>query len=517
MKAILTHLGKIIIMCAYWAVVALFVWLFYDVYITEQTLISICMLIAFASAGLGLYGPIVYWLYKAELTPKLDLFKLEHTKIYDFLEKVVIIISAAFGAISLISFLIGILGNFLYCVIYGIFLIICQTWESWALMILLFLLCIILGVFKSPFIRTISKIAFRVSLLSSMALITYIFVKVNKELTDTTDALVEDSIIIGDVFLVVVFVLFCGLFYHSVSKGIFSFAKLKYVLFLRAFKDDDSVTPIYDKISRSIKDIPLVKIGDPTLSENENSNEHWLPLRSWKFFLKFYIAKAKVVVAVASKTDGVVWEMEQIMKYLNRCVILFGSPGELADFKNTLKSLNKKRFEVLIYSIDAVLNNCRKENAFIIQYDGIYMGEDCLLINSILNNDFKGVKIINTPEIITTRHKTSSNHKISNIGEFLYRHFHILNFVNIAETFHNQAFVTFFRGAVFIVASAFYILEFLMGIGLIIYPLCIWFGDNIEWLDMGYESYSVTEKMFMTWFSMGFGLAFLKDLFRKDK
>ena len=87
MKAILIRSGKGLIMCAYWAVVALFVWLFYDVYITEQTLISICMLIAFASAGLGLYGPIVYWLYKAELTPKLDLFKLEHTKIYDFLEK----------------------------------------------------------------------------------------------------------------------------------------------------------------------------------------------------------------------------------------------------------------------------------------------------------------------------------------------------------------------------------------------------------------------------------------------
>ena len=127
MKAILTHLGKIIIMCAYWALVALCVWLFYDAYITEQTLISICMLIAFASAGLGLYGPIVYWLYKAELTLKLDLFELNHPKIYDLLEKVVIIILIAIGAVSLISLLIGILGNFLYCAIYGIFLIICQT------------------------------------------------------------------------------------------------------------------------------------------------------------------------------------------------------------------------------------------------------------------------------------------------------------------------------------------------------------------------------------------------------
>ncbi len=516
MKAILIRSGKGLIMCAYWAVVALFVWLFYDVYITEQTLTSICMLIAFASAGLGLYGPIVYWLYKAELTPKLDLFKLEHTKIYDFLEKVVIIISATFGAIFLISFLIGLLGVQIFYIIYGTFLIIRLTWESWVIMIFLFLICIILKVFKSPFIRAISKFFYRISLISSMALISYVFVKVNRDLTDSTDTLIVDSIISGDIFLIVVLVFLCSLLYRSVLKGIFSFAKLRYVLFLRAFKDDDKATPIYNKISGSIKDTPLIKIGNPNISENKNSNEHWLPLRSWKFFLKFYIAKAKVVVAVASKTDGVVWEIAQITKYLNKCVILFGTPDELADFNKTLLSLNKERFEVLIHSIDAVLNNWCKENAFIIQHDRIYMGEDCLLINSVLNNDFKGVKIIKTPEIITTSHTTSSNNKISNIGEFLYRHFHILNFVNIAESFHNQAFISLFRGAVFIIAAAFYIIQFLIGATMIICPLIIWFGDNIDWLDMGFGDKSITEKIFMTWFFIGFGLAFLKDLFRKD-
>lgn len=522
MKTILTHLGKIVIMCAYWALVALFVWLFYDEYITKQTWTSLCISIAFASAGLGLYGPIVYWLYKTELTPKLDLFKLNHPKNNDLLETFIIIILAILGAISLIFFLIGLLGDILYCTIYGTFLIIHQTWEYWVLMILLFLICIILKVSESPFIKSISKITFRISLLSSMVLITYIFVQVNQQFANTTNTLLENSITDGNIFLIIVFIFYCVLLYHSVTRGIFSFARLRYVLFLRAFKDDESVTPIYNKISKSIKNIPLIKIGNPTLVENKNSNEHWLPLRNWKFFLKFYIAKAKVIVAVPSLTDGVMWEITQIIKYLNKCVIVFGSPSELEDFKKTLLSLNKENIDVLIHSIDYVLNNCLKENAFIIQHDRIYLGEVCLLINSIINNDFKHVKTIKTPEIITTSPTTRKNHKISNIEEFLSLHFHILNFINITEYVHNKAFRTLFKSVFYIIMAVLYILRFLMGIVLtlvgivsIIYPLYIWFGD--KWLDMGYENYSITEKIFWTWFFIGFGLGLLKYLFKKIK
>ena len=38
MNKFLTLLGKGVVLCLYWALVALFAWFFYDEYITEQSL-----------------------------------------------------------------------------------------------------------------------------------------------------------------------------------------------------------------------------------------------------------------------------------------------------------------------------------------------------------------------------------------------------------------------------------------------------------------------------------------------
>ena len=67
MKTILTHFGKSVIMVLYWALVALFVWAFYDEYITEQSWASICMCIAVFSFGCAFHGVIINWLYNVEL------------------------------------------------------------------------------------------------------------------------------------------------------------------------------------------------------------------------------------------------------------------------------------------------------------------------------------------------------------------------------------------------------------------------------------------------------------------
>lgn len=62
MNKFLTLLGKGVALCLYWALVALFAWLFYDEYITEQSLHSIFLCIAFFSIGCGLQGLFIDWL-----------------------------------------------------------------------------------------------------------------------------------------------------------------------------------------------------------------------------------------------------------------------------------------------------------------------------------------------------------------------------------------------------------------------------------------------------------------------
>lgn len=62
MNKFLTLLGKGVVLCLYWALVALFAWLFYDEYITEQSLHSIFLCIAFFSIGCGLQGLFIDWL-----------------------------------------------------------------------------------------------------------------------------------------------------------------------------------------------------------------------------------------------------------------------------------------------------------------------------------------------------------------------------------------------------------------------------------------------------------------------
>lgn len=502
----MTVLGKFVVTILYWALILLFVWLFYDEYITEHQFSSLCFCIAFFFFGCSLNHFLITWLYKAELD------RIE--KIPKILEYIISILTFTFLGIAIIAFLMGLIGSFVYLCIYGIIAIIYQTWELWVLIILSFVLSVVFKILKFPLIKALSKIIYRISLLSVVTLIIYIEIDVWSNLSET-DSFMANNLIAGCVILLFLCVFTIYLLYSSMKKGILSFAQFKYVLFLRAFKDDDNIATLYNTISQSINNIPLMKIGDPSKNESKDIHEHWLPLSNWKFFLKFYIVRAKAIVIVASSTEGVIWEVMQNIKYLNKCIIYFASPFDLNELKKRLLGLNDNSLNVLIYSIEKVLKNREYENAFVVQNNKIYIGEVSILIESILQNNFENLKFVDTSyidsNITIPQHK---NTKVA-IGDFIFRHFHIYNAINNFESIHNTLFLSFVKCIGILVVITFYSAATLMGIGLILYPLAIWFGHHIDWLGASYEDYSIFEKILMTWLSICFGVGILKQLYSK--
>ena len=513
MKKTLIQLGKSIIVILYWALVAFFVWLFYDEYIIEQQWPSICMCIAFSSFGCATYVYFMNLLYKAEFKS----FERKHPKGYEILAKIATIASGIFAAIFVISFIIGIVGDFFLICIYGLYLILSIFWKYWIVIIVLFTTCIFLTTFKQPIIKAITKLIYRVSLFSSITFVIYIEIILWKNHINT-ETLNGNSIIAGGTILMLLLGLLCFLLYSSLKRGILSFAKFRYVLFLRAFKDDDNIQYIYDDILQAINYIPVVKIGNPNNTEGENINEHYLPLSNWKFFLKFYISKAKAIIIVASSTDGIIWEMMQNMKYLNKCIIVFTSLDELRGFKNML--LKNGCHNTIIYSIEKVIKNYHKEsgNGFVIKNDKICIGKASSLINYVLKNDFENVRVINEANSIDTNTRSKQKNPISMISFFLFRHFHILNFVNTIESIHNDSLRGIIKVIFAIIGVTFFIFQFLMGVGLMLYPLVIWFGDNADWLEgINHKNISITEKVLMSCFSIAFGLFITKELFKTFK
>lgn len=349
MNKFLTLLGKGVVLCLYWALVALFAWAWLWAWLLEYNIESwrtICMCTFVFSIGWGFQCIPIDCLYSIELN---DLNK--HKKAYDILKRIYFITLCFFVCVGSITFIIGITGEPFLLFIQDITHIVGYTWGYWLLIIFLFIISFILKAFNLPIIKATSRIIFRISLLSVIALIIYIEIYLFKyNLSSNTHPLIEFAC-----SLLILLGFLCYLLYNSMKRGILSFAKLKYILFLRAFKDDDTLLSLYDKISTTVKDIPLIKIGNPNNLESSNNNEHWLPLSNWKFFLKYYISRAKAIVTVVSSTDGLIWEIVENMKYLNKSIIYFSSLEELLEFKKKLLSFDKANLGTMISSIEMVI------------------------------------------------------------------------------------------------------------------------------------------------------------------
>lgn len=513
MNKFLTLLGKGVVLCLYWALVALFAWAWawlwaWQLEYNIESWRTICMCTSVFSIGWGFQCIPIDCLYSVELN---DLNK--HKKAYDILKRIYFITLCFFVCVGLITFIIGFTGEPFLLFIQDITHIVGYTWGYWLLIIFLFIISFILKAFNLPIIKATSRIIFRISLLSAIALIIYIEIYEFKNLEESNPTpLIEDSILAGCILLIFLLGFLCFLLYNSMKRGILSFAKLKYILFLRAFKDDDTLLSLYDKISTTVKDIPLIKIGNPNKLESSNNNEHWLPLSNWKFFLKYYISRAKAIVTVVSSTDGLIWEIVENMKYLNKSIIYFSSLEELLEFKKKLLSFDKANLGTMISSVEMVIKNQHKENAFVIQHSKVYMGDVCQLINSVLKNDFENIeniKVINTNCIVLEKTNLQENYSITAIRNFLFRHFHILDFINGLESIHNQTIIIIFKCLAFGLCALFYIAEFLLGCMSILFPLAIWFdNDTLGLFD------STSEKIKITLFSIVVGAGLIKDVFK---
>ena len=505
MRTMIIHLAKGISILFYWAVVALFVWLFYDDYITEGNPLSIFMCITFFSLGCTLKPFFINWIYKK----KLQQFRQKYESIYKKLENAVWIIVGVFGVVTLVSCLIGVgfipmIGIF----IYGLVKIIIYVWQYWLGILLAFMICLSLKVFKSPIIRIARIFFYRTLLLVTVGLIIYI------EISYVGDFLAEDNFVenygvgFAGIALLVLGGVSLYLFYKSLQKGVLTFAVNKYVLFLRAFKSDDDI--LYNKVAKSIDKMPLMRIGNPNKEESEDTNEHWLPMSNWKFFLKFYIARAEAIVVAISLTEGVIWEVVQNMKHLNKCIIYFSSHNELVEFKEKLMLINNGNLDLIIHAIEKVTKIENHENSFVINNNTILLGDVCGLTNAVLKNDFRDIKQINITKILNAQNNSKHINSLGSIKEFIFRKFHILNFVNSLENIHNSTLRGLLKGVGIILAVMFFIAYFLVALLTTFCPLVAWF-------DQEFKDMPIIIKVLLSYFFFSWGVLMLRDIFSTFK
>lgn len=507
MKTIINHLAKGICVLLYWALVALFVWLMYDNYITDGDWCSLCWCVGWFSLGCALKPIFVQWIYDKELQQ----LRQKYTKFYNKLEKVGEVILCIFGILCFASFLIGVGVLFLRLVGGdGLIALIIHKWKEWlVILILLIIGCILkLKVFKLPVIKTIAKLICAVSCIFAIILI------IRTEIVVWSNCSVNsDRILLGSILLIVLGGVFLLFLKTIVEKGIVTFAVTEYVLFLRAFKNDDK--KLFKRISNSVSNVPLMKIGDPNEAENDDINEHWLPMSNWKFFLKFYISKAKAIIVVISSTEGVMWEVIQNMKHLNKCIFYYASVDELEEFKKCLLLVNDSNLKTIIYVIECVVKEGFQDSGFIVMDNRVYLGDVCDLTNAVLKKDFKNIKCLDIDGISNTTKSSGYKRLIEIIKGFTYRNFHILNLLNKLEASNNVFIkVVLFCFAIFItlISILIPIIEFIFAVFLVLVPLLVWFDQDGYFAD-----YSIKEKVAMTLVAISMGAGVLKDLFSPHK
>ena len=493
----LIYLAKTFGLILYWALVALFVWLFYDSYITEDKWTDLFYSISFLSLGCALKPIFIVWLFEKEWQQ----FAQKREKAAKLLEKIAGVCSIIFGAVARICFLMGIAGLTLGIYLYGLAKLVICTWPYWLGLAIMTLVCIALRASTSPVVRIVRKLIYRALLILTVLLIIYIeiFYVWNGTIHDefTTDALIG-----GSVLLLFVAVALLAMFFISLKKGIFTFATNKFVLFLRSFRNDNDA--LYNRISQSIPDFPIMKIGDPNIAESENVNEHWLPMSNWKFFLRFYISKARAIIIAISSTEGVLWEVVQNLKQLNKCVFYFDTIDDLRVFKTKLEAINTGHLDVVVHAIEKLIHPAAvPHKAFIIHDNTIYVGDVAVLTNAVLCNSFQDVARLDVMVAPTTQPSQKRNRIVS----VIFNKLHILNLLNSVEGIHNTVIRGVLMSVTVIVVVAFYLGYFIAGLCLMCSPLFLFLDSNLS-------NISIVEKIIMCGFGLGLGRYILKDIYK---
>lgn len=507
MNVALVQIGKCLTIILYWGITIALSYICYDEYLTEHRWTSLCELITFLSLGVGLHGVFLNWIYNAEI----QTFATKHQKLYSIIKTIAIWGSGILIGISLLFLFASIFGPLILELSTGMIIVIRSTWIYWV--VVLSILVCYWGLRiprKSLVLKTFAKITYRIFLLGFIALIVYCEILIFKAVL-RENVVGEDAIIAGGVFLLLIFGVISYLLYMSCIKGIISFASMRYVLLLRAFKDDDICKTIYLSLKNTTR-IPIKLIGNPseydTWFKVESTDEfteidkHWLPSDNWKSFLRFYIARAKAIVLLAGATDGVVWEALENVKHLNKCVISFISTLELENFKTKLQTLQNPDIHPLIYVIDKVLTLNPDFNAFVLRGNKIYIDNVDVLTNQLLKNKLETVNYI--IELDTNKVNSKNSLWMRILGK-VYRSLHILNIINTFESVQNN----FIRGVLgsigAIVAIVFYLSAIAIGILLLVGPIFIWIAPE-------FDNDGIVIKIIGSIFFITFGRYILKSL-----
>ena len=469
-------------------------WLFYYDYLTEHTWQSISFSISFLATGVLLNYPFLKWLYKSEI--------VRNPQLYDKIEKVAVLIMKISGIVAAITFFIGIFGPLLLTCLWGLYEVIYYAWEWWLVVIMLGLISFLMRQSKVPVLKTLSKILYRVFLLSFIALVAYIAVRILIN-TAQNDSQLIDSYIAAFMILLAASAYAVYLFYVSLKKGVLSFALMRYVLFLRAFKDDENLSYKFKNLESNL-DTPLIKVGDPSNSEESNINEHLLPLSNWKFFLKYYMTRARALAIIVGSTDGLLWEVIQNIEALQKCVFSFSTHRELEMMKEKLTAYECNRSKRLIVAIEKVLDcGCVGwDPAFVVYNDVVYVGDFSVLVNAVLKNNFSE---IGTHIYLNAVDTIKRDSRINKVRNYLFKHLHLLGIVNTLESTHNYVLKSILIGTLYLLAIAFVAGLVAVGVGMLIVAVLMWCVD-----DIGFDSSSTIEKISCCGTLIAFGIYCIK-------
>ncbi|MEJ8770326.1 hypothetical protein [Prevotella sp. HCN-7019] len=172
------------------------------------------------------------------------------------------------------------------------------------------------------------------------------------------------------------------------------------ILYLRSFNSDK------DKHQKQIEEslvkvcnnlnLRICKIANP-IRFNSNVREFCLPVSNWKNELNFYIARAKYIFCIIDITEGVLWEMFEHQKFINKYIYCIRNKKTLQEILTnkifrkydnsklmiSLKTISKSNYNGTIFlridssecfyslSLKAILTNYKdnpKTSSFTVDY-----------------------------------------------------------------------------------------------------------------------------------------------------
>lgn len=151
------------------------------------------------------------------------------------------------------------------------------------------------------------------------------------------------------------------------SNGVFIMKTYPDILYLRSFNSDK------DKHQKQIEEslvkvcnnlnLRICKIANP-IRFNSNEREFCLPVSNWKNELNFYIARAKYIFCIIDITKGVLWEMFEHQKFINKYIYCIRNKKTLQEIL-TNKIFRKYDNSTLMISLKTISKSHYNETIFL--------------------------------------------------------------------------------------------------------------------------------------------------------